>query len=85
MRSRPSSGRERPGLRPDRIIQSVPRSAAYRDLVDVYRILAARSDYPLHLGLSASAIGDQGIVASTAGLAILLDQGIGRDTMSASR
>src|SRR6185369_8937497 len=54
-----------------------------RDLVDVYRLLAARSDYPLHLGLTEAGMGDKGIVASTAGLAILLNEGIG-DTIRVS-
>ncbi len=54
-----------------------------RDLVDVYRLLAARCDYPLHLGLTEAGMGDKGIVASTAGLAILLNEGIG-DTIRVS-
>src|SRR5438045_2557826 len=70
------------GLRHDRIILSAKVSGV-RDLVDVYRLLAARSDYPLHLGLTEAGMGDKGIVASTAGLAILLDQGIG-DTIRVS-
>ena len=54
-----------------------------RDLVDVYRELARRCDYPLHLGLTEAGMGMKGIVASTAGLAILLDEGIG-DTIRVS-
>jgi (E)-4-hydroxy-3-methylbut-2-enyl-diphosphate synthase len=73
---------EETGLRHDRIIISAKVSQV-RDLVDVYRILAARSDYPLHLGLTEAGMGDKGIVASTAGLAILLNEGIG-DTIRVS-
>ncbi len=54
-----------------------------RDLVDVYRDLAARCDYPLHLGLTEAGIGTKGIVATTAGLSILLYEGIG-DTIRTS-
>ncbi|HET7728252.1 MAG TPA: flavodoxin-dependent (E)-4-hydroxy-3-methylbut-2-enyl-diphosphate synthase [Candidatus Limnocylindrales bacterium] len=70
------------GLRHDRIILSAKVSQV-RDLVDVYRLLAARSDYPLHLGLTEAGMGDKGVVASTAGLAILLNEGIG-DTIRVS-
>jgi (E)-4-hydroxy-3-methylbut-2-enyl-diphosphate synthase len=73
---------EETGLRHDRIILSAKVSRV-RDLVDVYRILATRSDYPLHLGLTEAGLGMKGIVASTAGLSILLDQGIG-DTIRVS-
>jgi (E)-4-hydroxy-3-methylbut-2-enyl-diphosphate synthase len=73
---------EATGLRHDRIILSAKVSGV-RDLVDVYRLLAARSDYPLHLGLTEAGMGDKGIVASTAGLAILLNEGIG-DTIRVS-
>jgi (E)-4-hydroxy-3-methylbut-2-enyl-diphosphate synthase len=52
-------------------------------VVDVYRILAARCDYPLHVGLTEAGLGMKGIVASTAGLAILLEEGIG-DTIRVS-
>ncbi|MGZ8475450.1 MAG: flavodoxin-dependent (E)-4-hydroxy-3-methylbut-2-enyl-diphosphate synthase, partial [Candidatus Limnocylindria bacterium] len=52
-------------------------------LVDVYRLLAARTDLPLHLGLTEAGMGMKGIVASAAGLAILLDEGIG-DTIRVS-
>jgi (E)-4-hydroxy-3-methylbut-2-enyl-diphosphate synthase len=54
-----------------------------QDLVDVYRELAARCDYALHLGLTEAGMGAKGIVASTAGLAILLQEGIG-DTIRVS-
>ncbi|MEW5991842.1 MAG: flavodoxin-dependent (E)-4-hydroxy-3-methylbut-2-enyl-diphosphate synthase [Chloroflexota bacterium] len=73
---------EATGLRHDRIILSAKVSNV-RDLVDVYRILARRSDYPLHLGLTEAGLGMKGIVASTAGLAILLEEGIG-DTIRVS-
>ncbi len=73
---------ERTGMRHDRIILSAKVSGV-RDLIDVYRLLAARSDYPLHLGLTEAGMGDKGIVASTAGLAILLNEGIG-DTIRVS-
>lgn len=73
---------EATGLRHDRIVISAKVSRV-RDLVDVYRLLAARCDYPLHLGLTEAGLGMKGIVASTAGLAILLDEGIG-DTIRVS-
>jgi (E)-4-hydroxy-3-methylbut-2-enyl-diphosphate synthase len=67
---------EATGLGHDRIIVSAKVSGV-RDLVDVYRALAVRCDYPLHLGLTEAGMGMKGTVASTAGLAILLDEGIG--------
>jgi (E)-4-hydroxy-3-methylbut-2-enyl-diphosphate synthase len=73
---------ETTGLGHDRIILSAKVSRV-RDLVDTYRILAARSDYPLHLGLTEAGMGMKGVVASTAGLAILLEEGIG-DTIRVS-
>ncbi len=73
---------EATGLRHDRIILSAKVSGV-RDLVDVYRLLAPRSDYPLHLGLTEAGMGMKGIVASTAGLALLLTEGIG-DTIRVS-
>jgi (E)-4-hydroxy-3-methylbut-2-enyl-diphosphate synthase len=73
---------EETGLGHDRIILSAKVSGV-RDLVDVYRALAARTDLPLHLGLTEAGMGDKGIVASTAGLAILLHEGIG-DTIRVS-
>jgi len=73
---------EQTGLGHDRIIISAKVSNV-RDLVDVYRNLAARCDYPLHLGLTEAGLGMKGIVASTAGLSILLEEGIG-DTIRVS-
>jgi (E)-4-hydroxy-3-methylbut-2-enyl-diphosphate synthase len=73
---------EETGLGHDRIIISAKVSQV-RDLVDVYRLLAARCDFPLHLGLTEAGMGMKGMVASAAGLAILLDQGIG-DTIRVS-
>jgi (E)-4-hydroxy-3-methylbut-2-enyl-diphosphate synthase len=73
---------EETGLGHDRIILSAKVSRV-RDLVDVYRILAMRSEYPLHLGLTEAGLGMKGIVASTAGLSILLEEGIG-DTIRVS-
>ena len=73
---------EATGLGHDRIILSAKVSRV-RDVVDVYRILAARSDYPLHVGLTEAGLGMKGIVASTAGLSILLEEGIG-DTIRVS-
>src|SRR5882724_81511 len=73
---------EQTGLGRDRIILSAKVSGV-QDLVDVYRKLAPRSDYPLHLGLTEAGMGAKGIIASTAGLAILLQGGIG-DTIRVS-
>jgi (E)-4-hydroxy-3-methylbut-2-enyl-diphosphate synthase len=73
---------EQTGLAHDRIILSAKVSGV-RDLVDVYRELARRSDYPLHLGLTEAGLGMKGIVATTAALAIVLDEGIG-DTIRVS-
>ncbi|MGD0484809.1 MAG: flavodoxin-dependent (E)-4-hydroxy-3-methylbut-2-enyl-diphosphate synthase [Gemmatimonadales bacterium] len=70
------------GLAHDRIILSAKVSGV-QDLVDVYRKLAARCDLPLHLGLTEAGMGAKGIVASTAGLSILLQEGIG-DTIRVS-
>ena len=70
------------GLGRDRIILSAKVSGV-QDLVDVYRALAAQCDYALHLGLTEAGMGAKGIVASTAGLAILLQEGIG-DTIRVS-
>jgi (E)-4-hydroxy-3-methylbut-2-enyl-diphosphate synthase len=70
------------GLPHDRIILSAKISRV-ADLVDVYRRLAPRSDYPLHLGLTEAGMGTKGVIASTAGLAILLAEGIG-DTIRVS-
>ncbi|MGQ0765328.1 MAG: flavodoxin-dependent (E)-4-hydroxy-3-methylbut-2-enyl-diphosphate synthase [Gemmatimonadota bacterium] len=73
---------EETGLGHDRIIVSAKVSQV-ADLVDVYRRLAARCDYPLHLGLTEAGLGTKGIISSTAGLAILLAEGIG-DTIRVS-
>src|SRR5271154_3360070 len=73
---------EKYGLRPDQIILSAKVSGV-QDLIDVYRSLAARCDYPLHLGLTEAGMGAKGIVASTAGMGILLQEGIG-DTIRVS-
>jgi (E)-4-hydroxy-3-methylbut-2-enyl-diphosphate synthase len=70
------------GLPHDRIIISAKVSGV-QDLVDVYRRLAGRCDYPLHLGLTEAGMGTKGVVASTAGLSILLAEGIG-DTIRVS-
>jgi (E)-4-hydroxy-3-methylbut-2-enyl-diphosphate synthase len=70
------------GLAHDRIILSAKVSGV-QDLVDVYQRLARRSDYPLHLGLTEAGMGAKGIIASTAGLSILLQEGIG-DTIRVS-
>jgi (E)-4-hydroxy-3-methylbut-2-enyl-diphosphate synthase len=73
---------EEVGLGHDRIIISAKVSGV-QDLVDVYRQLAVRCDYPLHLGLTEAGLGAKGIVASTAALSILLTEGIG-DTIRVS-
>ncbi len=70
------------GLAKDRIILSVKMSNV-QDLISVYRELASKCDYALHLGLTEAGMGSKGIVASTAALAILLQQGIG-DTIRIS-
>ncbi len=70
------------GLAGDRIILSAKVSSV-QDLIAVYRLLAARGDYPLHLGLTEAGMGSKGIVASTAALAVLLQEGIG-DTIRIS-
>ncbi len=70
------------GLGHDKIVLSCKVSGV-QDLVTVYRELAAHCDYPLHLGLTEAGMGSKGIVASTAALAVLLQQGIG-DTIRIS-
>ncbi len=70
------------GLGHDCIILSAKVSGV-QDLVSIYRNLAARCDYPLHLGLTEAGMGSKGIVASTAAMSILLQQGIG-DTIRVS-
>jgi (E)-4-hydroxy-3-methylbut-2-enyl-diphosphate synthase len=73
---------EETGMAHDRIILSAKVSGV-QDLVEVYRKLADRCDYPLHLGLTEAGMGTKGVVATTAGLSILLQQGIG-DTIRVS-
>jgi (E)-4-hydroxy-3-methylbut-2-enyl-diphosphate synthase len=70
------------GLPPHRIILSCKMSGV-QDLIAVYRDLAARCDYALHLGLTEAGMGSKGIVASTAAMAVLLQEGIG-DTIRVS-
>ncbi|MGO9095183.1 MAG: flavodoxin-dependent (E)-4-hydroxy-3-methylbut-2-enyl-diphosphate synthase [Bryobacteraceae bacterium] len=73
---------ERHGLAHNMIVLSAKVSGV-QDLIEVYRALAARCDYPLHLGLTEAGLGAKGIVASTAALAVLLQEGIG-DTIRTS-
>jgi len=73
---------EEVGLAKDKIILSCKVSAV-QDLIAVYRELARRCDYPLHLGLTEAGMGSKGIVASTAALSVLLQEGIG-DTIRVS-
>lgn len=73
---------EQLGLKKDRIVLSCKISKV-QELVQVYRLLAARTDHALHLGLTEAGMGTKGIVASTAGLSILLQEGIG-DTIRVS-
>src|SRR5213082_1851222 len=73
---------EKVGLRRDQIILSAKVSGV-QDLVDVYRDLASRCDYALHLGLTEAGMGAKGIVASAAGIGVLLQSGIG-DTIRVS-
>ena len=70
------------GLPRDRIVLSCKVSGV-QDLIAVYRDLAARCDYALHLGLTEAGMGSKGIVASTAAMAVLLQEGIG-DTIRVS-
>jgi (E)-4-hydroxy-3-methylbut-2-enyl-diphosphate synthase len=70
------------GMAHDRIILSAKVSGV-QDLIAIYADLADRCDYPLHLGLTEAGMGSKGIVASTAGIAVLLQQGIG-DTIRVS-
>ncbi len=70
------------GLAPDRIVLSCKVSEV-QDLIAVYRELARRCNYPLHLGLTEAGMGSKGIVASTAALSVLLQEGIG-DTIRVS-
>jgi (E)-4-hydroxy-3-methylbut-2-enyl-diphosphate synthase len=73
---------EETGLAHDRIIISAKVSGV-QDLIEVYERLAARCDYPLHLGLTEAGMGSRGIIGSTAALAIMLQRGIG-DTIRVS-
>ena len=73
---------ERYGLSRDKIILSAKVSGV-QDLITVYRDLASKCEYPLHLGLTEAGMGAKGIVASTAGLSVLLQEGIG-DTIRVS-
>jgi (E)-4-hydroxy-3-methylbut-2-enyl-diphosphate synthase len=73
---------EETGLGHDRIIISAKISQV-QDLLDCYRRLASRCDYPLHLGLTEAGLGMKGIVATTAALSLVLEEGIG-DTIRAS-
>ena len=73
---------EKYGLRPDQIILSAKVSGV-QDLIDVYRSLASRCHYPLHLGLTEAGMGAKGIVASSAAMGVVLQEGIG-DTIRVS-
>jgi (E)-4-hydroxy-3-methylbut-2-enyl-diphosphate synthase len=73
---------EEAGMRHDRIILSAKVSGV-QDLIAIYTALGSRCDYPLHLGLTEAGMGSKGIVASTAGMSVLLQQGIG-DTIRVS-
>ena len=73
---------EKFGLRSDQIILSAKVSGV-QDLIDVYRALAARCNYPLHLGLTEAGMGAKGVVASSAAMGVLLQEGIG-DTIRVS-
>jgi len=79
---RSAKNAERYGLARDKIILSAKVSNV-QDLVSVYQMMAARCDYALHLGLTEAGVGSKGIVATSAALAVLLQQGIG-DTIRAS-
>jgi (E)-4-hydroxy-3-methylbut-2-enyl-diphosphate synthase len=70
------------GLAPDRVVLSCKMSGV-QDLIAVYRALASRCEYALHLGLTEAGMGVRGVVASTAALAVLLQEGIG-DTVRVS-
>src|SRR5436190_23989551 len=79
---RSAEAAERYGLGRDKIILSAKVSGV-QDLIAVYRSLAAKCDYALHLGLTEAGLGSKGIVATTAALSVLLQEGIG-DTIRAS-
>ena len=70
------------GLGHERIVLSAKVSNV-QDLISVYRALASRCDYPLHLGLTEAGMGNKGVIASTAAMAVLLQEGIG-DTIRVS-
>jgi len=73
---------EETGVPHDRILLSA-KTSNVRDLIDVYRELSSRCDYPLHLGLTEAGMGMKGIVATSSALAVLLNEGIG-DTIRVS-
>ncbi len=79
---RSAENAEHYGLAHDKIILSA-KCSSVQDLVHVYEMLAARCDYPLHLGLTEAGLGSKGIVATTAAMSVLLQQGIG-DTIRSS-
>jgi (E)-4-hydroxy-3-methylbut-2-enyl-diphosphate synthase len=79
---RSAASAEALGMAHNRILLSAKVSGV-QDLIDVYRMLAARCDYPLHLGLTEAGLGMKGIVASAVGLSTLLQEGIG-DTIRVS-
>ncbi len=79
---RSAEAAERYGLRRDQIVLSAKVSGV-QDLISIYRDLAARCEYPLHLGLTEAGLGMKGIVATTAALSVLLQEGIG-DTIRCS-
>ena len=79
---RSAENAERFGLAHDKIVLSAKVSNV-QDLIDCYQMLAARCDYPLHVGLTEAGLGSKGIVATTAALSVLLQQGLG-DTIRAS-
>jgi (E)-4-hydroxy-3-methylbut-2-enyl-diphosphate synthase len=79
---RSAENAERYGLSHDKIILSA-KCSNVQDLIHVYEMLAARCDYPLHVGLTEAGLGSKGIVATTAAISVLLQQGIG-DTIRAS-
>ncbi len=79
---RSAAAAEELGLAPDQIVLSC-KTSRLQDMVAVYRDLAGRCEYPLHLGLTEAGMGSKGIVSTTAALAILLQDGIG-DTIRAS-
>jgi len=73
---------EKVGLGHDKIIISAKVSGV-QDLIQTYRLIAVECDYPLHMGLTEAGMGNKGVIASTAGLSVLLQEGIG-DTIRVS-